>query len=155
MPIKPENKARYPKDWPAIRAAILKRAGNRCEWPGCGVVNHSVGSWIKNDGKEERWAPICGSGPADATGQGLTWPDLKPISYGEARTWVNEPTFEGHALIVIVLTVAHRDHTPENCAPDNLAAWCQRHHLAYDQAHHTTNAYMTRKARMGNLELAI
>lgn len=46
---------------------------------------------------------------------------------------------------------------PENKAryPANLAAMCQRHHLAYDQAHHTTNAYMTRKARMGTLELPL
>lgn len=31
MPIKPENRARYPKTWPAIRERILARAGNRCE----------------------------------------------------------------------------------------------------------------------------
>ncbi|RUQ28768.1 MAG: hypothetical protein EKK68_14035 [Candidatus Competibacteraceae bacterium] len=30
MPIKPENRHRYPKDWKAIRAAILERAGHRC-----------------------------------------------------------------------------------------------------------------------------
>lgn len=37
MPIKAENAARYPADWPAIRAAILGRAGNRCECDGrCG-----------------------------------------------------------------------------------------------------------------------
>lgn len=30
MPIKPENKARYPADWKAIRARILERAGDRC-----------------------------------------------------------------------------------------------------------------------------
>ena len=28
MPIKPENKARYPKDWKAIRAEVLERAGS-------------------------------------------------------------------------------------------------------------------------------
>lgn len=31
MPIKPENQARYPADWKAIRERILARAGNRCE----------------------------------------------------------------------------------------------------------------------------
>ena len=31
------NRARYPKDWEAISASIRERAGNRCEWPGCGV----------------------------------------------------------------------------------------------------------------------
>ena len=48
MPIKPENKARYPKNWKEIRAKILERANNRCEM--CGVENHS--EYIrKKDGK--------------------------------------------------------------------------------------------------------
>lgn len=32
----------------------------------------------------------------------------------------------------IVLTVAHLDHTPENCADDNLLHLCQRCHNRYD-----------------------
>lgn len=39
MPIKPENLARYPKNWKEIREAILGRADHRCEWAGCGVQN--------------------------------------------------------------------------------------------------------------------
>ena len=39
MPIRPENKDRYPKEWKQIRAHILERAGNRCEF--CGVENHT------------------------------------------------------------------------------------------------------------------
>ena len=39
MPIKPENKSRYPKNWKEIRKRILKRANNRCEF--CGVENHT------------------------------------------------------------------------------------------------------------------
>lgn len=33
MPIKPENKARYPKDW-ALRSRFVRfyRAKNKCEW---------------------------------------------------------------------------------------------------------------------------
>ena len=38
MPIKAENKAMYPADWPASRAAILARAENACEF--CGRPNH-------------------------------------------------------------------------------------------------------------------
>lgn len=56
-------------------------------------------------------------------------------------------------LIVIVLTIAHLDHQPENCADDNLAAMCQRHHLAHDQEHHQRNAQATRRAKAGTLEL--
>ena len=32
----------------------------------------------------------------------------------------------------VVLTVAHLDHTPENCDDDNLAALCQKCHNGYD-----------------------
>lgn len=38
MPIKPENKNRYPLDWLRIRQRILKRANNRCEI--CGAINY-------------------------------------------------------------------------------------------------------------------
>lgn len=40
MPIRPENKARYPKNWKEIRKQILIRANNRCEF--CGVENYSI-----------------------------------------------------------------------------------------------------------------
>src|SRR5580704_16284808 len=43
MPIRPENKARYPKNWSSeIRPAILERAKNDAGWPcceQCGVPN--------------------------------------------------------------------------------------------------------------------
>lgn len=39
MPIRPENKDRYPKEWKQIRATILQRARDCCEM--CGVKNHS------------------------------------------------------------------------------------------------------------------
>lgn len=41
MPIRPENRHRYPPDWREVRAAILARAGNRCEWEECGAANYS------------------------------------------------------------------------------------------------------------------
>ena len=40
MPIKPENRGRYPTNWKEIRAAILERAGNKCEF--CGIENYAV-----------------------------------------------------------------------------------------------------------------
>lgn len=81
MPIRSENKNRYPKNWREISARIRERAGDKCEQ--CGVPN---GATVERNGK----------------------------------------------LVLIVLTVAHLDHTPENCADDNLRAWCQRCHNAYD-----------------------
>lgn len=35
----------------------------------------------------------------------------------------------------VVLTIAHLDHTPENCDPENLRAWCQLCHNTYDMPH--------------------
>lgn len=85
MPIRPENKARYPKDWPAISRRVRERAGQQCEgsplWPDCRAVNGQP-------------HPVTGS--------------------------------------LVVLTVAHLDHMPENCEDANLRAWCQRCHNAYD-----------------------
>ena len=41
MPIRPENAARYPVDWPVISLRIKARAGWRCECDGeCGRGTH-------------------------------------------------------------------------------------------------------------------
>lgn len=56
-------------------------------------------------------------------------------------------------LIEIVLTVAHLDHTPENCQPENLRAMCQRCHLNYDKHHHAQTAYATKKARAQTIDM--
>ena len=82
MPIKPENKHRYPPNWTAISRHIRARAHNRCEF--CGVENHQ---------------------PHPETGA------------------------------MVILTVAHLDHTPENCSDDNLRALCQKCHNNYDKEH--------------------
>jgi len=46
---------------------------------------------------------------------------------------------------MVVLTVAHLDHTPEHCTPDNLRVWCQRCHLTYDAREHAESR--ARRAR--------
>ncbi len=100
MPIRPENKDRYPADWKRIREQILLRAGNRCE----------------------------GS---------PTYPDCRAAN-GEQH-----PVTRSR----VVLTIAHLDHVPENCADENLRAWCQRCHVTYDAQHHSANARATRRRR--------
>lgn len=44
MPIRPENKARYPKDWKVISLEVREAAGWRCEgspaFPDCRAENH-------------------------------------------------------------------------------------------------------------------
>jgi hypothetical protein len=57
---------------------------------------------------------------------------------------------------IVVLTVAHLDHTEQNCSDENLAALCQRCHLRYDARQHATNAATTRhrkKLAAGQIEM--
>lgn len=46
----------------------------------------------------------------------------------------------------VVLTVMHLDHDPQNNAPDNLRAACQRCHNSYDAAHRRATAARRRGA---------
>lgn len=98
MPIRPENKARYPKDWAKISIRIrLDRANNICECTGeCGI-DHSLGGLVRN---------------------------------GRCTAINREPHPSTGSMVV--LTVAHLDHVPENCADDNLKAMCQQCHNRYD-----------------------
>lgn len=100
MPIRPENRKRYPPNWRDIRDRVIARAKNACEgsprYPNCRARN------------AERH-PVTGS--------------------------------------VVVLTVGHLDHVPENCDDENLRAWCQRCHLNYDATHHAQTAHATRRSR--------
>jgi hypothetical protein len=144
MPIKQENKARYPLDWPAVRAGILKRAGYRCEHPGCLARQYSVGWWALS---VKGWVWCAHWGDND-----------NPRTYQDARAVAAELYFSrgeeiGDKPTVIVLTIAHLDHQPENSDPQNLRAMCQRHHLAYDQAHHLASAAATRRMASRNGDL--
>lgn len=128
-PIRRENRERYPENWDAIRSEILARAGNRCEF--CGIPKYAVG-YRERDGT---FVPLCGNGPCDAAGQGRTWPALDHLGYAEAREIAeiqNEWSEPEEHWIVIVLTVAHLDHQPENCKLENLRALCQRCHNRHD-----------------------
>jgi hypothetical protein len=149
MPIKPENVARYPAHWPQIRTQQLGRARYCCQWPGCGARHHAVGRWQRTIAGYV-FQPLSGSREQNLAGQGmLSFKEARAIAKADRDVWAEEP------LLVIVLTIAHLDHTPENCEPENLRAWCQRHHLAYDQDHHVTTAYMTRRERRNTLELPL
>ena len=105
MPIKPENKHLYPKNWKQIRQNILKRANNCCEF--CGVENYAEGY-------------------RDSEGNFVE-------SYGMQQ---ETDALDGKRIFKIVLTVAHLDHNPQNCNPENLRALCQKCHLNYDIEHH-------------------
>lgn len=55
MPIRPENRKRYPKDWPAISKRIrFERAEGRCECTGeCGIEHAGDPSEYDFDGRCE------------------------------------------------------------------------------------------------------
>lgn len=125
MPIRPEEKARYPSDWRAISKRIRERAGDRCEWSGCHAPNGVVVLRLKKDPE--------------------TWTDNLA---GERN-----PDPDDWYPVKIVLTVAHKDHTPEHCEDDNLVALCQLHHLRLDKYHHASTARATREARSGQRRL--
>lgn len=126
MPIKPENKDRYPKNWKEIRERILERAKHACEQ--CGVLNHMYG-YRRTDGL----FLMTGFNEKLA----MVWPSLH--EFIPLPPWAKE--------IEIILTIAHLDHTPENCGDDNLKALCQRCHLRYDIKHHMGTARATRHKR--------
>ena len=125
MPIRPENAARYPKDWPAISQRIRKRARDHCEE--CGVSNYAIGGRTP-DGK---W---CAALPLGCNGK---MPGLGSWDWCEGGQMLR--------IVRVVLTVAHLDHTPENCADENLKALCQRCHNRYDAA--TRRAGMKDRAK--------
>lgn len=124
-PVKPENLARYPANWAEIRARIQLRAGDKCER--CGVPNHAWGYRV--DGKFRR---VNKRGMIESVKRGREWV-RPPFSFGQ------------HRIIEIVCTTMHLDHTPENCADDNLQFACQKCHLSYDAKHHAETARNTRR----------
>jgi hypothetical protein len=137
MPIRPGHRHRYPADWPAIRKRILRRADYRCEHPGCGARQYDVGWWLRpHDGCPHEWVA------------GIRGLSTYALAREEAASLDWSRGTGGATPIVIVLTVARLDHTPENCADDNLRAFCQRHHLAYDCEHHARTRWATRRAAM-------
>jgi hypothetical protein len=132
MPILPENRARYPADWPEISNRIrFERAGGRCECVGeCGVDHET----------EDGGGPTARCSREHGTlwpRAGLTWDEAANNEYDYVKT---------------ILTVGHLDHDPSHCTDENLRAWCQGCHNRYDRAHRTaTRAQQTE--RLGQLTL--
>ena len=118
MPIKPENKDKYPNNWKQISEDIrFNRANNRCEV--CGIKNYSV---IKRlpDGT---WKNPCQT----------EW-DMIHSRIKNCHSNMTE-SLKYHGFTKVILTVAHLDHQPENCDYLNLKAMCQKCHNNYDKSH--------------------
>jgi len=63
--------------------------------------------------------------------------------------WCNAENGQPHPITgsKVVLTVAHLDHDPSNCAESNLRALCQRCHIRYDARQHAKSATATRRRK--------
>ena len=130
MPIRPENRARYPKDWKAIVAQVRERSGNRCECEGeCGT-KHAARCNVPNESQGYRGPDGRFYLAAEMTLERMAW------------IWGMQTTPK---LVRIVLTTAHLDHVPEHCDPSNLKHMCQRCHLAYDRDHHAQTRARTKR----------
>ena len=142
MPIRPSQRARYPKDWPAISLSIRReRAGGRCECRGeCGHTHGLAVDYCDDSAHDCRGCAGLGTGDCGAV--------VIPARC-TARNGAPHPVTGNR----VVLTVAHLDHNPEHCEPDNLRAMCQRCHLAYDAELHRRTATATRRARRGTEDL--
>jgi hypothetical protein len=125
MPINPENKSKYPADWPQIRDRIREREGHCCKW--CKAPNRK---FIARSS--------CGSYYMLANG------DILNADNGETVFRSELVLFQAKKWIEVVLTVAHLDHDPTNNTDENLAALCQRCHNRYDSEHRAESRAKTR-----------
>jgi len=112
MPIRPENRDRYPPDWREVRNRILRRAAGEEMW---------------DQGFEK---PVIQCECRGECGRGHT--SRCPAFDGEAHPDTGAK---------VVLTIAHLDHQPEHCEESNLRAMCQACHLAYDAEHHAAERW--------------
>lgn len=130
MPIRLENRARYPSDWRQISAAVRAEAGNRCEW--CKAPNSVLIRRGTCDGR-----PVWSEAASAHC-------DVFCADTGERLPGESHDTCDLRPPVRVVLTVAHLDHQPENNARENLAALCQRCHNRYDSAHRAATRTATR-----------
>lgn len=123
MPIRPEMKDRYPKDW-KLRSKFVRfvRGKGLCE--NCGAPHGLI---------------------VIRTGEGTEWrhtnmADLCALQAGE----------DVPGAVKIILTTAHvYDHRPEAASLLNLAGWCQLCHNRHDNKMRREN----RKARMNRNQM--
>jgi len=144
MPIKPENKGLYPSNWDEIRKRILTRDKNCCYT--CGLHDHSVG--YRN--QKGAFIPCSGNLVMEDYGHGWNPSTGYPLSFKEAKEMAAFQTMTdefGYQYIVIVLTIAHLDHNPENCIDTNLASLCQRCHNIYDRPHRNETMRLERQKK--------
>lgn len=123
MPVRPSERARYPKNWKSVVVPRIRaRSGNRCECTGqCG--RQHIGKPI-GTGR-------CGVLNGDVIDTTLDMADWREV----------------------VLTVMHLDHQPENCSDENLLHGCQACHNRYDAPVRAANLKARRRALQAESDL--
>lgn len=136
MPIRPEMREYYPRDWREISWRVrFERAQGICQ--GCGRP-HGMTVRCLPDG---RWFDTSRRSWRNGRGRAARWPDL--VEATQARQ------------TRVVLAAAHLDHNPGNNRQRNLRSLCQRCHMIHDRPHHLSQrrvTYLLRRA-LGDLFL--
>lgn len=99
----PIDYKKYPKNWKELRAVVLKRANNKCEF--CGVENYATGV------REE-----------DGTFRKIEGMELEAADLDGERV----------IQIVLTVAHLDHDEENHDVKLGRLAALCQRCHLLYD-----------------------
>lgn len=129
------DKSRYPKNWDAIAAQIKEQAGWICQQ--CDRPCRKPGeSWEALETRLE------GTAWAEDMYQSIYDEELGACSIWKPNRFT--------------MSVAHLNHTPQDCRAENLKALCSVCHLRYDARHHAqsvkTNKLRKREA-LGQLTL--
>lgn len=132
MPIKPENRSRYPADWPQVRKRILAREDYRC----------------KRCRAPDRERIARGAGAYAGTYQ-TSDAEVYDAETGEQLGQVRMSDYLVDHMVTVVLTIAHLDQIVEHSDDDNLAALCQRCHLNHDREPSKAKGWLTRHLSRG------
>ena len=129
MPIRPENRALYPKNWKSeVVPRIRARSQNRCECHGeCGIY-HGISNPGISMPLDPRRCAIANGDVTYMTPDGK-WHGCYQSLKGEV---IETVAGKDYRAIEIVLTVAHLNHQPEDCSDKNLLHMCQGCHNRYD-----------------------
>lgn len=124
----PMDRSLYPENWESIALAIKENAGWKCQQ--CGRPCRKAGESFEAFQERVRPHLYRWSG----------WDGIDPIEciLEKRQAWT--------------LTVAHLNHIPSDCSPENLRAWCSGCHCRYDLAQMAVKKRLKRE-RAGQLRL--
>ena len=131
------KKDKYPPNWTELRAAVLERAENRCECRGeCGHPHRAGGEGLP----EGRCSAPHGQTIFRERANLPVWYDEDNAPF----VWLEIDL----KRLKCVLTTAHLDHDTTHNGLENLRAFCQYCHFAYDARDNRVRRTTARAARL-------